>query len=121
MGSNFIGQALRWRSRLVRKAYTLLISGQFRAIGRGTSISPPFRFANLGQIALGEGVEIHQDCWIHALKESPTDTKLKLTIKSRASIGMGTTISAAKYIEIGEYVLLARNVYISDHGHAFEN
>jgi acetyltransferase-like isoleucine patch superfamily enzyme len=34
---------------------------------------------------------------------------------------MGANISAAHKIVIGEYVLLARNVYISDHAHAFEN
>jgi acetyltransferase-like isoleucine patch superfamily enzyme len=33
---------------------------------------------------------------------------------------MGATISAASRILIDEYVLLARNVYISDHGHAYE-
>jgi acetyltransferase-like isoleucine patch superfamily enzyme len=34
---------------------------------------------------------------------------------------MGATISAACKVVIGEYVLLARNVYISDHAHAYEN
>ena len=34
---------------------------------------------------------------------------------------MDATISAAKQIVIGESVLLARNVYISDHGHAFDD
>ena len=45
----------------------------------------------------------------------------KLIIKAHTGIGMGAHISAAKQILIEEYVLLGRNVHISDHTHAFEN
>jgi len=34
---------------------------------------------------------------------------------------MGATISAAKRIVIGQHVMMARNVYISDHGHEFSD
>ena len=34
---------------------------------------------------------------------------------------MGATISAVRKVVIGAHVVLARNVYISDHGHAFED
>ena len=34
---------------------------------------------------------------------------------------MGSHISAAQQVVIGEHVLLAPNVYISDHAHAYEN
>lgn len=44
-----------------------------------------------------------------------------MIIESHAGIGMGATISAAEQVIIEEYVLLARNVYISDHSHAFED
>ena len=49
------------------------------------------------------------------------DDSVKLVIGAHTGIGMGATISAAQQVTIGEYVLLARNVYISDHAHAFED
>jgi acetyltransferase-like isoleucine patch superfamily enzyme len=121
MGTSFIERLCRWRLLVLSKAYTTFLSSQFGELGRGCSISPPFRFANLAQISLGEGIQINRDCWIHVLKSKEEKPDIKLTIKSHTSIGMGATISAAREIIIGEHVLMARNVYISDHGHAFED
>jgi acetyltransferase-like isoleucine patch superfamily enzyme len=45
----------------------------------------------------------------------------KLVVGSDTGIGMGCTISAAQEVSLGKHVVLARNVYISDHGHAFED
>ncbi|MCE5284743.1 MAG: acyltransferase [Pelosinus sp.] len=42
-------------------------------------------------------------------------------MKDYASIGMNSTISAVKSIVIEEYVFTARNVYISDHGHKYDD
>jgi acetyltransferase-like isoleucine patch superfamily enzyme len=66
-------------------------------------------------------VQIERDCWIHVVGGYDEENSPKLIIKSHAGIGMGATISAARQVVIGEYVLLARNVYISDHAHAYEN
>src|SRR5215471_16985560 len=118
---HLIEQLLHWRVRLVRRLYTRMLIGRFHEFGDGSSITPPFRFANLEQISVGKRVEIQRDCWIHALKGSPNESGPKLIIKAHAGIGMGATTSAARRIVIGEHVLLARYVYISDHGHAYED
>ena len=108
--------------RLQTFLFTRLIAGQFRQCGPGTRISPPFRFANLSRINLGAGVMIHRDCWIH-VRDDPAGDKSEpaIVIKSNTGIGMGATLSAMRRIVIGEHVMLARNVYISDHAHAFED
>ncbi|SRR6266498_4232893 len=106
--------------RLRARLFTLCLASQFAEIGHRVLIHPPLRFNNLHQINLGAGVTIHRDCWLVTLDDDH-DGQVKLIIKSHAAIGMGATISAANRVEIGEYVLLARNVYISDHGHAFED
>jgi len=106
-------------ARLRIRCYTALLAAQFRSIGTGTTIEPPFRSANLGQVCLGIGVTIHRDSWIQVLGDHPASGAAVLEIKSHAAIGMGATISAAKSVTIGEYVLFARNVYVSDHRHAF--
>ena len=108
-------------SRIVTRLYTLLLSSQFKEIGRGARIAPPFRYYGLNQIRLGEHAMIHRDCWIQVMGSSVDDDSARIIIGSHARIGMGSSISAAQQVVVGEHVLLARNVYISDHAHAYEN
>jgi acetyltransferase-like isoleucine patch superfamily enzyme len=101
--------------------FTLLLSSQFKEIGSGARVSSPFRFYGLNQVVLGQGVQIERDCWIQTIPDDKQDGEAKLVIGPYVGIGMGASISAASKVMIGEHVLLARNVYISDHAHAFEN
>jgi acetyltransferase-like isoleucine patch superfamily enzyme len=103
------------------KIFTILLAPNFFDIGKNTTIIPPFRFANLGLIKLGNNVCIHSNCWIHALKTQKNDSSPILTIENNVSIGQNSTISAAKKIIIEEYAFTAPNVYISDHGHEFHD
>jgi acetyltransferase-like isoleucine patch superfamily enzyme len=112
-----IHQWLRLRCSL----YTLLIGGQFQHLGRKSKVMPPFRFYGLNQMSLGNHVFIERNCWIQTIGEPTKPGEVKLAIGDYTSIGMGSSISAAARIDIGEYVLLARNVYIADHAHAFED
>ena len=99
-------------SKIQARLFTLLLSSQFREMGAGSRILPPFRFCGLRGISLGEKVIIHRDCWLQVIDSHGDEEAPRLTIKSHAGIGMGSTISAARQVEIGEYALLARNVYI---------
>lgn len=114
-------QAVHIWSRLKIRLFTLLLSRQFREFGAGSRLAPPFRFHGLHQIRVGQGVIIERNCWIHVVDGYAEADTVKLVIGSRAGIGMDATISAAQQVTIGESVLLARNVYISDHAHAFED
>jgi acetyltransferase-like isoleucine patch superfamily enzyme len=121
MRSGGIESIIHLCGRLRTRLYTLLIASQFREFGVGSRISPPFRFYGLSRMNVGEDVIVHRDCWIQSPLGHGDEKSAKLIIKSHAGIGMGAHISAARQIIIGEYVLLARNVYISDHAHAFED
>lgn len=121
MNIGVIERLLHQGSRIRTRLYTILLSSQFSEFGAGSRVMPPFRFSGLRQISLGTGVMIHRDCWIHVLDGQVDDGTSKIIIKSHSHIGMGATISAARQVVIGEHVLLARNIYISDHAHAFEN
>ena len=112
---------LKLYPRLRARAYTALLSRQLGSAGRGVVISPPLRFANLQYVHLGDGVTIHRDSWIHVLTPRLGHPAPQLVIGPFSSIGMGATISAAADVVLGRHVLLARNVYISDHGHAYED
>ena len=88
---------------LKSKIYTALLSPSFFEIGKRTTIIPPLRFGNLGDIKLGEGVTIHANCWIQALNGG-SEERPKVIIHDHASIGMNATISAAVKIVISSNI-----------------
>lgn len=117
-------RAERWfglYDRVRARAHTVLLRRQLGSSGKGVVIVPPTRFANLRYVHLGEGVILNRDCWIHALTPEPGGAAPEIIVGAYSSIGMGATISAAHSVVLGEKVVLARNVYISDHGHAYED
>src|SRR5665213_3656983 len=116
-----IERAVHLWSKFRTRLFTLLVSGQFAEMGARTRISPPFRFYGLNQMSLGDEVMINSDCWLQTIPGHGDECSTKLIIKAHAGIGMGAHIAAAKQIVIEEYVLLGRNVHISDHAHAFED
>ena len=106
--------------RIITRIYSAAISGQFAEFGPECRVSPPFRFANLQQVRMARGSIIHRDCWFHVVDFGNNDKSIKIDIGPDCGIGMGATISAAMSITFGDHVLLARNVYISDHRHTYE-
>ena len=121
MQTGIIEHLIHQYSRIRTRLFTLLLSSQFNELGAGSRISPPFRFYGLNRMSLGERVMINRDCWIQTIPGGELGNDAKLIIGSHAGIGMGAHISAAKQVLIEEKVLLARNVHIADHAHAFEN
>jgi acetyltransferase-like isoleucine patch superfamily enzyme len=107
--------------RIKAKLYTAFLSSDFYKIGKGSTIIPPLRYKNLFNIQIGNDVLIHSNCWINAPNAFGNKSSPALIIQDHVRIGMEATISAANKIVIEEHVLLARNVYISDHGHEFHN
>jgi acetyltransferase-like isoleucine patch superfamily enzyme len=109
------------RSKIQTRLYTLLLASQFKEFGVGARISPPFRFYGLHQISVGEHAYIARNCWIHVVGDDDHEDRARIIIHAHTGIGMGSHISAVREVVIGEHVLLAPNVYISDHAHAYEN
>lgn len=94
----------------------------FSHAGKKISIMPPFRFANLNKICLGNNVTIHYNCWIIACDEyERTGKENKLFIGNNTSIGMNCIIAAVQKVEIAENVIFAPHVYLSDFGHGYED
>jgi acetyltransferase-like isoleucine patch superfamily enzyme len=110
---------LRLIGRLRCKVYTVFLSPLFFSTGKSVSICPPFRYANLSLIKLGNQVVIHRDVWMQVVACDSTNPSPRLILKDNVSIGMGATISAAQKIIFEEGVFTARNVYVSDHRHEF--
>ncbi len=73
------------------------------------------RIINPSKLNIQGNIRIFNDCILNPHGNG------KITLKNGCEIHEYSNLSANHYIEIGENVLLAPNVYISDHNHAYEN
>lgn len=102
------------------KIRQLFISGyygaKFASCGERFRLSFPIKFIHGAQhIHIGNDVYIHPDVRLEAISiENSTPV---LIIGSRCGLGYNTQINACNRIEIGNDVLFASNVYITDHYH----
>ena len=87
MGIGTIERLDHARSKILTRLYTLLLASQFKAIGAGARISPPFRYYGLHQISLGEHAYIARNCWIHVVGD--TRTRIAPKSSSRPTPGSG--------------------------------
>jgi acetyltransferase-like isoleucine patch superfamily enzyme len=117
VGGMFLS-AYRFTKRGAAKTFSLLAGGAFYAFGSKSVIEPPVRLSGEGQIAVGDGVYIGRGSWLQVLTEGDD---VRISIGNGTSIVGGCTLSAVASIVVGERVLMARNVYIADHMHAFDD
>jgi acetyltransferase-like isoleucine patch superfamily enzyme len=107
------------------KLFTVMARGAFAHIGSRTVLELPIRLSGESGIAIGDDVYVGFGSWLQTLEPPPgapvrtAGGKPILEIGDGTSIAGGCTISAAVSVRLGERVLLARNVYIADHAHAF--
>jgi acetyltransferase-like isoleucine patch superfamily enzyme len=114
----FVG-AYRLRRRGGAKLFSLLSAGAFHSFGSHSVIEPPVRLNGERWIAVGRDVYVGAGCWLQVIgtpQESPA-----VVLGDGTSIAGGCVISAARSIVLGRRVLIARNVYLADHSHAFED
>jgi lipopolysaccharide O-acetyltransferase len=99
------------------KGFSVLAGGAFASFGARSVIEPPVRLQGEGRIAVGSDVYVGAGSWLQVL-DGP-DRGVALSIGDGTSIAGGCVLSAAASVQLGRKVLLARNVYIADHSHAY--
>lgn len=106
-----------WRlwARSRARLHSLAISGSFAGFGSNTVLEPPLRLGGEARILIGSNVFIGGHSWLQTVGEGD----VALEIGSGTSMSGSCVISAAHSVRIGRSVLFARNVYVSDHNHAF--
>ena len=100
------------------KAFSLFIAGGFHQWGSGSVVRLPLRINGERWISVGSDVHFGAGCWLSA---EPADavTEPVMFIGDGCRFAGGCVISAVSQISIGREVLVARNVYIADHDHAY--
>ena len=109
----------RFARRVRTKCFSLACSGAFASFGSRSVLEPPVRLLGEGRIAIGRNVFIGAGSWLQALEGFGNE--LAISIEDGTNIAGGCVISAARSVRLGRSVLLARNDYIADHGHGFED
>ena len=110
----------RWAVRLKGKLFSILISGAFSNFGKRTVLMTPIRLSGEERIAIGNGVFVGPGSWLQTLPDGG-DQAVAISIGDRTSIAGSCVISAVRGVVIEEDVLFARNVYVSDHIHKYED
>lgn len=103
-----------------------MVKGQFAHFGEASIVKPFLNTANPKYVYIGKGVNIGSFCWISVSTEfggyrCESKGNVRLKIGDDTDIGNNAFIVANNDIEIGNHVILAPYVYISDHIHQFED
>lgn len=105
--------------RTLSKGFSVLASGAFAEFGARSVLLLPVRLVGEERIAIGDDVYVGAGSWLQTL-EGPGHEG-KLVVGDGTSIAGSCVLSAAKSVRLGRKVLLARNVYVSDHIHAYDD
>jgi acetyltransferase-like isoleucine patch superfamily enzyme len=98
--------------------FSLLISGAFADFGSKTVLMYPLRLKGEERIAIGDSVFIGPGSWLQTLPDGQNQS-VAIWIGAGTSCAGACVISAVRSVSLEEKVLLARNVYISDHIHKY--
>ena len=110
--------AYRGGTRARSRLFSLSAGPAFASFGARSTIEVPVRLSGEAGIAIGDDVFVGAGCWLQAIADD-TGRIGEVVIGDGTNIAGGCVVSAARMIRVGERVLIARNVYISDHAHAF--
>jgi acetyltransferase-like isoleucine patch superfamily enzyme len=110
--------AYRASIRLRSKIFSLLIAGAFARFGRNTVLTNPLRLDGEERIAVGDRVFIGSGSWLQTLPDGDNKS-VAISIGNGTSCAGSCVISSVRSVTLEENVLLARNVYISDHMHKY--
>lgn len=115
---NLLIKVLRRLQRLRHKIMSLLIRHQFSSCGRRFVLRNPRSIVGGKYIKIGDDFDCFPGLRLEAFdrhlsyKYTP-----KLIIGNRVSLNYDCHIGCVNYISIGDDVLIASGVYISDHAH----
>jgi lipopolysaccharide O-acetyltransferase len=117
MGARFVRSYRLW-IRARSKVFSVLSAGAFASFGKHSVLQPPIRLAREHRISIGDSVFVGAGSWLQVLDDGPD---VALELGDGTSIAGNCVLSAARSVRLGSQVLLARNVYVSDHIHAYSD
>jgi acetyltransferase-like isoleucine patch superfamily enzyme len=109
--------------RLCVKLWSIGFALRYRPImgklGAKAFVFHPFRIDGAQDIELGAESSMQRNGWLYCVAQD--GGKARLAIGRGCILGYNNHITAIREVVIGEHVLTANNVYISDNVHGFED
>lgn len=99
--------------------FGLVHGTSFKALGRSASMLRPFRVDGAASIELGPGTVVQRGGWLYCQGIEGVGASLK--IGAGCVFGYNNHITSVRSVMIGDHVLTANNVYISDNLHGYED
>ena len=106
--------------RVRDKVFSVALSGSFGSFGRRTVLQMPIRLSGQRRIAIGSNGFVGASSWLQVLEQDGAD-EIAISIGDGVSIAGLCVLSAVGSIRIGHNVSFARNVYIADHTHLYDD
>lgn len=95
-----------------------LFAHEFSRFGRNARLHKPRRLGSLSRLSIDDDVCIRDNAWIEAANDFSNSF---IKIGARTYIGDDAHIYAVDFLEIGEDVLIANRVYLSDNVHDYRD
>lgn len=105
-------------SKLYRVFFAPFYSWRFKSIGKGAALFHPFRVDG-GGVAIGANTIFQRGVWLYC--QGVDGEEVSLSIGEGCAFGYNNHITAVGQVTIGNHVLTANNVYISDNLHDYED
>ncbi len=106
--------------RRLRKAIrNFFLKRRLGNLGSGSDIAAPLFMVGGSSISIGNSVWIWRGARLEAM--GPAQSEPKIRIGDGCKLHPGLHIGAVERVDIGQGVLMAANVYISDHDHDFSD
>ncbi|MEY2702103.1 MAG: hypothetical protein RLY43_736 [Bacteroidota bacterium] len=106
---------------IFKKIVFRILHAPFSRIGHGSFCHIPYRIDGYSGIKIGVNTEILSGSWLYTDVNSRKSGLIKLSIGNNVVLGYRNHIVSVNSISIGNSVLTANNVYISDNYHKFDD
>lgn len=106
-------------ARLYRTIFASCFKGLFQRLGAGAAMFRPFRVDGGNGISLGDKTIFQRGAWLYCC--GVDGQSAFLTIGAGCVFGYNNHITAVSNVVIGDNVLTANNVYISDNLHGYDD
>ncbi len=109
----------RIKSKLARAWFKASQSSCFYRLGRSAFLYSPYRVDGGQGIELGDATVFQRGAWLYCGTHEGTPARMK--VGNGCVFGYNNHVTAVRSVSIGNEVLTANNVYISDNLHEYED
>lgn len=109
---------LVWR-KIARLWFAFSHRKSFKKLGQDAFIAHPFRIDGAESIEVGDRAVLQRGGWLYCVGIEGNPASLK--IGRECVFGYNNHITSVRDVVIGDFVLTANNVYISDNLHEYED